>query len=160
MYTVTWSPAAEDVERDDTVSDMEQCEMIWTSCWPLTRMQFQRRKLGTTRRHQADQYLVILHRYRYVDTHDRRWAVSGWPDRRGLIDWLVFYGTSTQDRSICDNLPGGITGLGDKHLTSELLGTAWRVTNENNTACITVILSRDNQRYSSIDSFQSSDDWD
>jgi len=25
-----------------------------------------------------------------------------------LIDWLVFYGTSTQDRSICANLPGGI----------------------------------------------------
>jgi len=25
---------------------------------------------------------------------------------------LVFYGTSTQDRSICANLPGGITGSG------------------------------------------------
>jgi len=24
----------------------------------------------------------------------------------------VFYGTSTQDRSICANLPGGITGSG------------------------------------------------
>jgi len=23
-------------------------------------------------------------------------------------DWLVFYGTSTQDRSICANLPGGL----------------------------------------------------
>jgi len=29
-----------------------------------------------------------------------------------MIDWLVFYGTSTQDRSICANLPGGITGSG------------------------------------------------
>jgi len=29
-----------------------------------------------------------------------------------LIDWLVFYGMSTQDRSICANLPGGITGSG------------------------------------------------
>jgi len=29
-----------------------------------------------------------------------------------LIDWLVFYGTSTQDRSICANLPGGIIGSG------------------------------------------------
>jgi len=27
---------------------------------------------------------------------------------RWLIDWLVFYGTSTQDRSICANLPGGL----------------------------------------------------
>jgi len=29
-----------------------------------------------------------------------------------FIDWLVFYSTSTQDRSICANLPGGITGTG------------------------------------------------
>jgi len=30
-----------------------------------------------------------------------------------LIDWLIgVYGTSTQDRSICANLPGGITGSG------------------------------------------------
>jgi len=28
-----------------------------------------------------------------------------------LIDWLVFYGTSTQDRSICANLPGGYIHL-------------------------------------------------
>jgi len=35
------------------------------------------------------------------------WWLIDW-----LIDWLVFYGTSTQDRSICANLPEGITGSG------------------------------------------------
>jgi len=29
-----------------------------------------------------------------------------------LVGWMVFYGTSTQDRSICVHLPGGISGFG------------------------------------------------
>ena len=37
-----------------------------------------------------------------------------WDKQDWLFDWLMFYGTSTQDRSTCAFLPGGEPALGFK----------------------------------------------
>jgi len=42
-----------------------------------------------------------------TDTRQQNAKVENSSSVDWLIDWLVFYGTSTQDRSICANLPGG-----------------------------------------------------
>jgi len=47
-----------------------------------------------------------------VTLHYDTWNECRFQDDIIKIDWLVFYGTSTQDRSICANLPEGITGSG------------------------------------------------
>jgi len=65
------------------------------------------RKTSTITIHQETRYLWFFMYFKILHAVTR---ISNWISC--LIDWLVFYGTSTQDRSICAYLPGGITGSG------------------------------------------------
>jgi len=101
----------------------------------------------------------LIYSFFQLVSWDRKWvvAVLGVWDISALfvllpspvkvrVDWLVFYGTSTQDRSIWANLPGGITGSGVEdrqrgtYKNIQLHAMQWTYTcNDKQQVCLTCL---------------------